>query len=152
MSLCLLLAIVSGCTTNTSISTPEAKALTKQLKQEFKHIKEVDLSVFTKDVQWVVTWKTPPTEEESRAAFESIRQYVSTEGFFQYVVEGIYMKDFSREGDYPHVSVIYDMNNDSIYDRKFYAHYDLALMGFGEWFYSTDYVSNLEPLDHANDN
>lgn len=63
-----------------------------------------------------------------------------TEEFMQDIVEGIYIPDHSRGGQYPDVRIIYDRNNDKEFDRSFASVLDKELLNYVEWYYSEDYV------------
>lgn len=144
--LCLII-LIAGCSSSTRISTPESRLLSKQLKEQFKGIKKVECVLFTINIEWILTWKEPPTEEESTAVFSLIQDYVMTENFVQDVAYTYNKNNANGSAEYPIVNIIYDMNNDNNYDRKFTSTFNTKSQSYQDWYYSDDYVSVLVKLE-----
>ncbi|AWE07971.1 hypothetical protein DCE79_11475 [Lysinibacillus sp. 2017] len=135
--------LLSGCATYQKINTADSRELSNELKDQFDDIKKIKLQMHRHGgIEWNITWRNPPSEEESFEVFHLIRDYINSEDFEQNILEDTfieaYQSDTLRD---PDVRINFDMNNDKKFDRQFTSFYN-ELTKYRIWYYSEDYISN----------
>jgi hypothetical protein len=132
--LCLAILFLVGCTAGNEIKHSDIDATTKELKQTFTTIKDVEVQYFLEQIEWIVTWKNTPTEQEAQAAFQVIQATVQSSNFSEDIVEALVSEHTLKT--YPDVVLFYDFEQNDTYDQRYSSAYDTSQGGYTKWYWS----------------
>jgi hypothetical protein len=156
-----LLAAAGGCTTYTKVNTGQVKEFRRDIRSQYKQIRDVHVRFNPTLVEILFTFRQAVEEDEVKAIFARTKTLVQSRKFREQVIGEKYFAKYSKNARiYPNIAIDFDLDRDGNAEYRhtssYYVHGRAAALhpadpetdidGYKTWYYRTKENVMPEPV------